>query len=236
MRRIVLISVVACALLMTGCTAIGCGVAVPEVKGKTASQAEAALTAAGFGLGKVTYDEAAEGALGAVVEQAPAAGTSSKEGAVVNLTIAGAAPVTVPSIVGLGRDAAASTLAAVGLTLGDVLESFSVTVPAGAVIQQEPPVGTVVSHDAAVKAVLSKGPEPVEPPVATVTHVKVPLVKGLKLATAKSKLVAAGLEWKHTLGPGDGMSDVGFVYKQLPASGASVHKGSTVTIYTWTGP
>jgi beta-lactam-binding protein with PASTA domain len=67
MRRIVLISLVACMLLTAGCTAIGCGVPVPDVKGKTAAQAEAALTAGGFNLGKVTYDEAAEGALGAVI-------------------------------------------------------------------------------------------------------------------------------------------------------------------------
>ncbi|MDO8915865.1 MAG: PASTA domain-containing protein [Coriobacteriia bacterium] len=236
MRRIVVISIVACALLMTGCTAIGCGVAVPDVKGKTADQAGAALTAAGFELGKVTYDEAAEGALGAVVEQTPAAGTSSKEGAVVDVTVAGAAPVTVPSIVGLGRDAAAAALAAVGLTLGDTTTTYSTSVPSGAVIQQEPPAGTVVPHDAAVKAVVSKGPEPTKPPVTTVTHVKVPLVKGLKLATAKSKIVAAGLKWKHILGPGDGMLDVGFVYKQSPASGTSVDKGSVVSIYTWKGP
>jgi beta-lactam-binding protein with PASTA domain len=234
MRRIVLVSLVACALLMVGCTAIGCGVAVPDVKGKTASQAETALTAAGFGLGKVAYDESGEGALGAVIAQTPAAGTSSKEGAVVDLTVAGAAPVTVPSIVGLGKDAAASTLAAAGLVFGDVTESYAATVPAGAIVQQEPPVGTVVPHDAAIKAVVSKGPEPVEPPAAV--HVKVPLLKGIKLATAKSKLGAAGLKWKHILGAGDGMTDVDFVYKQSPASGTSVDKGSTVTIYTWTGP
>lgn len=236
MRRIVLISLVTCALLMAGCTTIGCGVAVPDVKGKTAQQAEAALTAAGFKPGKVTYDEGAEGALGAVIEQTPAAGTSSQEGAVVNLTVAGAAPVTVPSVVGLGKDAAASALAAVGLTLGDVIESYAATVPAGAVVQQEPPVGTVVPRDAAVKTVVSKGPEPTKPPAETVQHVKVPLVKGLKLATAESKIVSAGLKWKHVLGPGDGMAAEGFVYKQVPASGNTVGKGTVVTIYTWTGP
>jgi serine/threonine-protein kinase len=235
-RRIVLVSLVMCALLMAGCTAIGCGPSVPDVKGKTAEQAAAALAAAGFKPGKVTYDEAVEGALGAVVEQTPAAGTSSKEGAVVDLKVAGAAPVTVPSVVGLGKDAAASALAAIGLTLGDVTDTYSATAPAGAVIQQEPPAGTVVPHDTAVKAVVSKGPEPTKPPVVTVTHVKVPLVKGLALATAKSKIVSAGLKWKHILGPGDGMAAVGFVYKQSPASGTSVDKGTVVTIYTWAGP
>jgi beta-lactam-binding protein with PASTA domain len=236
MRRIVLISLVACLLLTAGCTAIGCGVAVPDVKGKTAEQAEAALVAAGFNLGVVKYDEAAEGAIGAVVEQTPAAGTSSREGALVDLTVAGAAPVTVPSVVGLGKDAAAGALAAVGLTMGEVLESHAATMPSGAIVQQEPPAGTVVPHDAAVKVVVSTGPEPTKPPVVTVQHVKVPLVKGLKLAAAKSKIVAAGLKWKHLTGPGDGMLSPGYVYKQSPASGVTVNEGSVVTIYTWVGP
>jgi beta-lactam-binding protein with PASTA domain len=87
-----------------------------------------------------------------------------------------------------------------------------------------------------VKVVVSKGPEPEKPPVTTAEHVKVPLVKGLKLSAAKAKLVAAGLKWKYLTGPGDGMTDVGFVYKQSPASGKTVNEGSVVTIYEWTGP
>jgi beta-lactam-binding protein with PASTA domain len=235
-RRIVPIALVCFALLTAGCTAIGCGVPVPDVKGKTPQQAEAALTAAGFNLGNVTYDEAAEGALGAVIEQTPAAGISSKEGEIVDLTVAGAAPVTVPSVVGLGKDAAASALAAVRLTLGDVIESYAATVSAGAVVQQEPPAGTVVPDATAVKVVVSKGPEPTKPPVTTVDHVKVPLVKGLKISTAKAKIVAAGLKWKYLTGPGDGMTGPGFVYKQSPASGKTVNEGSVVSIYEWTGP
>jgi beta-lactam-binding protein with PASTA domain len=236
MRRIVLISLAAGALLLSGCTSIGWGVPVPDVKGKTVPQAEAALAAAGFATGKVTYDEAAEGALGAVIAQTPVAGSSSKEGAVVNMTVAGAAPVTVPSVVGLGKDAAAAALGALGLALGEVVESYMATVPAGSVVQQEPPAGTVVPRGAVVKAVVSKGTEPAKSPAATATHVKVPLVKGLALAKAKSKISSAGLKWKHILGPGDGMAAEGFVYKQAPASGTSVDKASVVTIYTWAGP
>jgi beta-lactam-binding protein with PASTA domain len=234
MRRIVLIALVACMLLTAGCTAIGCGVPVPDVKGKTAEQAEAALTAGGFNLGKVTYDEAAEGALGAVIEQTPAAGTSSREGSLVDLTVAGAAPVTVPSVVGLGKTAASAALTAVGLTLGDVVESYAATVSAGAVVQQAPPAETVVPNGTAVKVVVSKGPEPTKP--AAAEHVKVPLVKGLKIPTAKAKIVAAGLKWKYVTGPGDGLLDTGWVYKQVPASGKLVDEGSVVTIYDMKEP
>jgi beta-lactam-binding protein with PASTA domain len=233
-RRIAVVSLVACLLLTAGCTAIGCGVAVPDVKGKTPEQAEVALKAEGFNLGKVTWDEAAEGAPGAVIAQEPAAGTSSKEGAPVGITVVGAAPVTVPSVVGLSKTAASAALTAVRLTLGDVIESYAATTPAGAVVQQEPPAGTVVPDATAVKVVVSKGPEPVAP--AAAEHVKVPLVKGLKISSAKAKIIAAGLKWKYLTGPGNGLIGPGFVYKQAPASGTSVNEGSVVTIYEMQAP
>jgi beta-lactam-binding protein with PASTA domain len=66
--------------------------------------------------------------------------------------------------------------------------------------------------------------------------VKVPLVKGLKISSAKAKIIAAGLKWKYLTGPGNGLIGPGFVYKQAPASGTSVNEGSVVTIYEWTGP
>jgi beta-lactam-binding protein with PASTA domain len=236
MRRISLVSIMMCALLVAAWTTIGCGTAVPDVKGKTAQQAEAALTAAGFRTGRVAYDEAAEGAFGAVIAQMPSAGSSSQAGAVVDLTVAGAAPVTVPSIVGMSKATAASSLAATGLTLGDVTESYAATIPAGAVIQQEPPDGTEVPRDTAVLAVVSRGPKPPPPPVEPVVHVKVPSLKGLEIAAAKTRIASAGLKWRHVLGPGNGMIAEGFVYKQSPASGTSVHKSAVVTFYTWKGP
>lgn len=295
-RRIVVAGLVALLLLLTGCTVLGCGIAVPDVKGKTAAQAETALTATGLVLGKVSYDEAAEGAAGAVVAQDPAAGAQAQKGAAVNLTVAGPAPVTVPSLIGLTKEAAASVLAAGGLTLGDVAESSSATIAAGAIASQSPAPSSVAPRDSAVDVVLSTGPKQVAVPAVTgktladatgilgsagfqvakadkadaaaagtvlaqspdagtqaapgstvaltvstgspppPAHVKVPAVKGLKLAVAKSKIEAAGLTWKHVLGPGDGMTDVGFVYKQTPSAGTVVDAGSEVVLLTWKGP
>jgi hypothetical protein len=68
----------------------GCGTTVPDVKGKTVAQAERALTDAGFKSGKVTWDEKAEGAAGAVVSQDPAGGAKVSAGSIVNLVVAGA--------------------------------------------------------------------------------------------------------------------------------------------------
>ncbi len=233
-RRILLTGAVACALTLAGLALTGCGTPVPDVKGKTPEQAQKAIEGAGFLTGTVTYDENAEGAQGAVIAQMPAGGTTAKKGESVSITVAGAEPVIVPSLVGTQQTAATAALAAVGLKLGDPISDFSTTVVSGAVIQQEPPAGTRVPKGTAISVVVSKGAKPVAPPASS-ARVKVPALKGLKLATAQSKLNGLGLKWKQVLGPGDGLTAVGFVYKQSPSSGTSVDKGSTVSIYTWTG-
>lgn len=226
-------ALVAC-LAIAAALVSGCGTAVPDVKGKTADQASRAIAAAGFKPGAVRYDENAEGAAGAVIAQEPAAGERAADGSTVLLTVAGPAPVQVPSIVGLTRQAATAMLVTLGLDLGDVIESYEPTAPAGQLVQQEPPAGTVVPKGTLLKAVASKGPQPVE--TSGSGKVKVPAVKGLKLDVAKSKISAAGLKWKYVTGAGDGMTDHGYVYKQSPAGGTTVAKGSVVTIYEWVGP
>jgi eukaryotic-like serine/threonine-protein kinase len=296
MRRIVPGLFVVLALLLTGCSLGGCVTKVPDVKGKTPAQAEAVLLAAGFKSGKVTYDESAQGAAGAVVAQDPAAGVSAAQGSVVNLTVAGPQPVKVPSVVGQTKETAIAALAATGLTLGDVTESFSTTAAPGAVIAQRPPAGSEAPSGSPVALTVSVGQQPVSVPAvvgktypdasavlsraglkaaktdkadsapagavvdqspsagtkvapgSTVTlvvstgtpsapaKVAVPSVKGLKLAAAQAKIEAAGLKWKQVLGPGDGMTDVGFVYKQVPTAGTLVYVDSTVACYSWTGP
>jgi beta-lactam-binding protein with PASTA domain len=235
---------VAVALLLGAALGAGCGTAVPDVKGKTPEQATETLAAAGFRAGRVDYDPAGSGARGAVIAQDPAAGQRVSAGAIVNLTVAGAVPVAVPALAGMTREGAASALTLVGLVAGSIEETYSGSAPAGTVVTQAPAAGTTATAGDAVGFVLSLGAKP--KPASTDSgssgtapapvKVKVPTVKGLKLAEAQAKIVAAGLKYKHVLGPGDGMTDVGFAYKQLPAAGTSVAKGTVVTVYSWTGP
>jgi len=233
-RRIVLVGLVVAAVLLGGCAGL-LGTPVPDVKGMTPDQAADALKTAGFVAGTVTYDAEAVGAPGAVIAQTPSAGTKTDKGTPVTLKVAGPQPVIVPSIVGQTQANASTALQAAGLSLGDPITQSSATVAAGTVMQQEPVAGTQVPAGTAIGVVVSKGPEKTTPPAST-AKVKVPSLKGVKLATAKTRLNNAGLKWKHVLGDGDGMTAEGFVYKQSPAGGTSVAKGSTVTIYTWEGP
>ena len=97
-----------------------------------------------------------------------------------------AAPVTVtvPNVVGMSQSAAKSAITGAGLTVGTVTEAASQTVPAGAVLSQNPAAGASVTRGSAVNLVVSSGPtgggewppDPkdvaptVDPTVATTTY------------------------------------------------------------------
>ena len=70
----------------------------------------------------------------------------------------GGAPVAVPNVVNLTQAAATTALGNAGLTVGTVSNASSTTVPAGAVISQNPGAGTLVAPGSAVALVVSSGP------------------------------------------------------------------------------
>jgi len=243
--RIRLIAIMA--LVLVTALAAGCGTAVPDVKGMDVDRAAQTLVAAGFKLGSVERSSSATGHAGSVASQYPESGTRVAAGSVVNLTIIESPPIVVPSLIGMTREGATSALGIVGLKPGSVLETHSPTAPVGTVFAQDPAVGTTTTPGATVGFALSLGPKPVTGSSGTSSggssggstapvKVKVPTVKGLTLGAAKAKILAAGLKYKNVLGPGDGMTDVGFAYKQFPAAGVTVTKGTYVTVYSWKGP
>jgi hypothetical protein len=69
-----------------------------------------------------------------------------------------ATTIAVPNVVGLTQSAAASALTNAGLLTGSISTSSSSVVPAGNVIASNPPAGTQVSLDSAVKLLISSGP------------------------------------------------------------------------------
>jgi len=71
-----------------------------------------------------------------------------------------ASQVTVPDLTGLTPTAAASTLSNHNLILGSITNVDSATVPAGAIVAQNPPVGTLISSGSSVYPFISLGPPP----------------------------------------------------------------------------
>jgi len=196
-------------------------ITVPNVVGMTQADAQAAIGTAQLVVGTVTeeYSDTVPG--GNVISQDPAAGTSVPIGSAVNLVVSlGQQMVTVPNVVGMEQSAAESAITAASLTVGNITEQYSDTVPAGHVISQDPIAGTSVPINSSVNLVVSLGQQMVE----------VPNVVGMTQADAQAAIGTAQLvvgtvteEYSDTV-PG------GNVISQDPAAGTSVPIGSAVNL------
>jgi len=125
----------------------GVNVTVPDVVGKTRTQAEQDLTDAGLEIGNITRVPAADDTQqpGTVVEQDPAGNAEVERGTPVDLTIV-AAPdqVAIPSLEGSSLEEAQANLTGLGLVPAGPQEEPSDTIDAGLVTRTDPASGTDV--------------------------------------------------------------------------------------------
>lgn len=191
---------------------------VPKLAGATPEEAAVALKALKLVPGTKTeayHDTVAEGR---IISTSPDTGTSVKPGTEVALTLSkGPKPIELPNLVGTGSDAAAKSLRDLGLKV-KIDKEISESVPKGNVVSMSPAAGKVVPSGSTVKLVESKGP-----PMITV-----PNVVGKNRAEATAILEGAGFKVKTQYPLLFGTLDR--VHSQTPKGGASLAKGSTVTI------
>jgi serine/threonine-protein kinase len=192
--------------------------AVPDLKGKTVTEASAALAAVNLTLGQQTQEYSQSVAKGDVISSAPEAGTKVKRDTAVRVVVSrGLPPVEVPRLTGLSLDAAKKAVAAKKLKLTTSAEQYNESVAKGSVISQSPAAGKTVLQGSTVSVVVSKGP----PLVA------VPSVTDRKAADAVRILEAAGFKVKVNRPP---VVFLNRVISQSPGAGSQAPKGSTVTI------
>jgi serine/threonine-protein kinase len=191
---------------------------VPKVVGMSEAEATTALQEAGFVVVTETtmsekYNE------GVVAEQNPAAGTPSYRESVVTIRVSTgpSASVSVPEVVGLAQGGAEELLKNVGLKFS-VSKSTSDSVPAGTVMSSSPSAGSKVKPQTNVALIVSSGP-------AAGAKVTIPDYAGWNSVDAQNSLAGLGLTGK--LNPA---GENGEVLSTSPAAGASVNKGSSVTI------
>jgi beta-lactam-binding protein with PASTA domain len=202
-------------------------VTVPNVVNQTQTAATAAITGAELVVGTITQVYSATVALGSVVNQTPAAGTSVEAGSAVALEVSkGPQPVKVPNVVGSTQSAASTAITTAGLTVGAITQVFSATVPTGTVVSQTPVADTSVAPGTAVALNVSKGPE----------SVKVPNVAGTTQAAASGALTAAGLTTGAITQAFNATVPSGSVIGQTPAAGTSVAPGTAVALIISKGP
>ncbi len=100
---------------------------------------------------------------GEVISQNPREGTNLKKGDIVTLVISkGTEPFRMPNLVGRSLADARDWIELYRLSMGDVDERYSSSVPEGQVIEQSPEAGEMVHPQDTVDLVVSKGQDPAE--------------------------------------------------------------------------
>jgi serine/threonine protein kinase len=130
---------------------------VPDVSGMTYERANEALAEADLRAIRVD-EENTEVAAGNVIRTDPEAGTSVTPDQQVSVYVStGQQMSTVPTLVGLGQDAATSAITAAGLQLGTVISQNDKDLAAGTVISSDPVDGASVAAGTMVNLVVASG-------------------------------------------------------------------------------
>jgi eukaryotic-like serine/threonine-protein kinase len=195
-------------------------IVVPDIKGKTLSQAQQALDAVGLKLQvakEVTNDKIAPGR---VISQDPAAGAKMKKGGTVTVIMSkGLETVAAPDLTGKTEAEATALLKKAGLLLGKVDTGFSDTIAEGQVMAQSPKAGARVEKGGAIDITISGGAQ----------QLKVPDVTNNTVDAATSILENAGFKVERFDDYNETIAK-DHVIKQSPIAGEKAAKGATVTI------
>jgi beta-lactam-binding protein with PASTA domain len=193
--------------------------AVPDVVGKTQSEAVKALSARHLDAKPVAvFSETIEE--DTVTAQDPKPGRMLVWGSTVRINVSrGPEPVSVPYVVGLSYSQASAQLRGAGFEVQR--QDVDSNQPAETVIDQNPKGNTSSSRGSTVTLRVSKGP----------TTSTVPDVTSQDQATATATLRGSGFKVEVVRQPVDDPSQNGIVLDQNPPGGAQAPQKSTVTIY-----
>jgi len=195
-------------------------VAVPDVVDQPLEAAVEILTRQGFVRGEVEEEFSDTVEPGRVIRQSPSADTMAPEGSAVDLVVSqGQEEATVPDLVGLTEEEAFGELRAVGLSPGRATREPSDTVEDGRILSSDPAAGTALPVGSPVDYAVSSGEE----------QITVRPVANRSESDAVFRLEEQGLEVNIERVFSEVVSE-GFVISQDPPAGATVARGSIVTI------
>jgi eukaryotic-like serine/threonine-protein kinase len=197
---------------------------VPDVVGKTETEAGQILADAGFETKVARVED--EAAAGIVVDQSPAAGARIAPGSEVALLVsAGPVATLVPNVIGKSQQEATTVLQEVGFVV-EAIATYDDQVEEGRVISQAPEAGTVADPGALATIVVSKGQNP---------EARVPSVVGKAEADAAKTLEDAGFQVVSTTSYSASVP-AGIVIGQDPQAETTALVGSAVTMTVSMGP
>jgi serine/threonine-protein kinase len=192
-------------------------VPVPDVKGQQWTQAQQALTSAGF----VPVEHFVPGnTKGQVSATDPPAGTSAPKGSKVRVNVmTGPLKANVPNVVGETLSQAQANLHSAGFNV-NIANTVSSDQPQNTVVSQNPQGGSSATKGDTVNLVLSSGPP----------QVTVPVVVGETSQQAVHDLEAAGFKVTQQYQSVGDASEDNTVLAQNPDGNSQATKGTTVTI------
>ena len=193
-------------------------VPIPSVVGQSVADAVAELTRAGLNAQVVEVNSDRDE--GTVTAQSPAAGLVVVEGTQVRINVSkGPRPLTVPNVVGLPYDQAASELRRAGFNVSRV--DVTSDQEEGVVTSQDPAGGSESSRGSTVTLSVSEGP----------TTSAVPDVTASDVAIAQTTLEAAGFRTRVVLEDTSDLSQDGIVISQDPIGGTQAEPNTLVTLF-----
>ena len=197
---------------------------VPDLEGKTQTQAENALTALGLSV-DITEKFSDTVDKGYVISTSPKAGSKVDKGGVVQVVVSKGseadAMVEVPTLTNRDEATAKQLLSSAGLASGSVTQEFSDTVESGKIISQNPTAGTKVEKGTKVSYVVSKGQENI--------YIGDAMKDGSSESAVTAYLTGKGLKVSRSEAYSDTVKK-GDVISYNPGNGSTVAPGSTVTI------
>ncbi len=195
-------------------------VTVPDLTGKTVSEAESSLSELGLSIeniGTVSSDSYEEGQ---IVTQSVEAGSTAEAGSTVQVTVSsGSGDTEVPSVVGFTESTAITTLKNDGFKY-NVEYEYSTEVNQGQVIAQSPEAGEAGKSGDIITITVSQGTE----------SVQVPDVIGKSQEDATSDLESKGLVVSSVTTQYSNTVANGYVISQGTAAGKYIEAGSGVSL------
>ena len=199
-------------------------VKVPDLVGKTSTEAEALLANAGL-TGKATEENSDSVEAGSVIWQGTDPDTEVTKGSVVEYKVSkGSEKVNVPGVLGMSYSEASNELTNAGFTVVDGGKDYSDSYPAGQVMSQS--VTGSATKGSKVTIVVSKGPE-----TKTVNVDSLGLT-GMSANQAAQALANAGLKASTTEQSSSSVT-AGNVISYSP--GGTVEEGTTIKLVVSSG-
>ena len=208
----------------------GAEVAVPEIIGHNADEAEKTLATAGLVMKVVGTAKDSSLPEGFVVQQDPEPGITVRKGRTVKVRVsAGLAEVHVPNVVGRTVRQAELVLTRIGLNVGEVTNVHDDTVPADHVIDQTPKARAKTKRGAKVNLLVSLGSE--EATILMPTN-----LVGLTVDEAAKALKSYELTVGSVSTEPSSNVPAGRIIRQKPDIGEQTKKGQPVDVIVSSGP